>query len=149
MGFVATFSLICMVPGSWHFFCVVTSASHDLALAWHPVLSSSSPLLSSLFRRLHTHPTELIAFRSSAPGRDILLHWRYVAGRLQPTPRVSNTQPTGHSILWALLFGVAFYTAGLPTFFLSDAHLRPMPGFETIRWLTRSSLHIDNQARFM
>lgn len=53
------------------------------------------------------------------------------------------------SILWALLFGVAFYTAGLPTFFLSDAHLRPMPGFETIRWLTRSSLHMGNQARFM
>ena len=45
---------------------VVTSASHDLALAWHPVLSSSSPLLSSLFRRLHTHPIELITFRSSA-----------------------------------------------------------------------------------
>jgi hypothetical protein len=50
---------------------VVTSASHDLALAWHPVLSSSSPLLSSLFRRLHTHPTELFAFRSSAQGRDM------------------------------------------------------------------------------
>ncbi|PMD65014.1 uncharacterized protein K444DRAFT_211100 [Hyaloscypha bicolor E] len=79
----------------------------------------------------------------------LLLHWRYVAGRLQPTPRVPNTQPTRHSILWALLFGVAFYTAGLPTFFLSDAHLRPMPGFETIRWLTRSSLHMGNQARFM
>jgi hypothetical protein len=32
---------------------VVTSTSHDLALAWHPVLSSSSPL-SSLFRRTYT-----------------------------------------------------------------------------------------------
>jgi hypothetical protein len=40
---------------------VVTSASHDLALAWHPVLSSSSPLLSfsSLHRRTYTTQTEL------------------------------------------------------------------------------------------
>jgi hypothetical protein len=50
----------------------VTSASHDLALAWHPVLSSSFPLLSSLLSLdvyIHTQ-IELIAFRSSAPGRD-------------------------------------------------------------------------------
>jgi hypothetical protein len=50
----------------------VTSASHNLALAWHPVLSSSSPLLSSFLSLdvyIHTQ-TELIAFRSSAPGRD-------------------------------------------------------------------------------
>ena len=50
----------------------MTSASHDLALAWHPVLSSSSPLLSSfpsLDVYIHTQ-TELIAFRSSAQGRD-------------------------------------------------------------------------------
>jgi len=38
---------------------VVTSASHDLALAWHPVLSSSSPLSSfSPFRRYITYPIQ-------------------------------------------------------------------------------------------
>jgi hypothetical protein len=45
----------------------VTSASHDLALAWLPVSSSSSPLLSlSLFRRTYTTQTELFTqvFRS-------------------------------------------------------------------------------------
>jgi hypothetical protein len=37
----------------------VTSASHDLALAWHPVLSSSSPLsLSLLSLDVHTPPKQ-------------------------------------------------------------------------------------------
>jgi hypothetical protein len=51
---------------------VVTSASHDLALAWHPVLSSSSPLLSSLLSLdAHTHPKRAVyQTRSSAQGRD-------------------------------------------------------------------------------
>jgi hypothetical protein len=48
----------------------VTSASHDLALAWHPVLSSSSPLLSSfLSLDVTLHPnTELFTARFSALG---------------------------------------------------------------------------------
>ena len=48
---------------------VVTSASHDLALVWLPVSSSSSPLLSlSLFRRYITPNTELITARFSVLG---------------------------------------------------------------------------------
>jgi hypothetical protein len=78
----------------------------------------------------------------------LLLHWRYVAADHNPHQEVSNTQPTRHSILSALLFGVVFYIAGLPTFSLSDAHLRPVPGSETVRWLTLvatrrpSALHV-------
>jgi hypothetical protein len=49
----------------------VTSASHDLALAWHPVLSSSS-LLSSLYRRTYTPNTADSAPRTPATGRDRL-----------------------------------------------------------------------------
>jgi hypothetical protein len=97
MGFVAVFSLVCMVLGSWHFSCF----TGGMLLADH-----------------------------------------------NPHQEVSNTQPTRHSILCALLFGVAFYIAGLPTFSLSDAHLRPVPGSETVRWLTLvatrrpSALHV-------
>jgi hypothetical protein len=48
---------------------VVTSASHDLALAWHPVLSSSFPLLSSFLSLdvLHTHPIQLILLPEHQP----------------------------------------------------------------------------------
>jgi hypothetical protein len=48
----------------------VTSASHDSALAWHPVLSSSSSLLSSLDRRTYTPNTADSAPRTPATGRD-------------------------------------------------------------------------------
>jgi hypothetical protein len=63
--------LLGFVDESREFFAgVVTSASHDLALAWHPVLSSSSPLLlSSLFRRTYTPK------KSTRPGlqpRDVI-----------------------------------------------------------------------------
>jgi hypothetical protein len=52
--------------------CVVTSASHDLALAWHPVLSSSSPL-SSLHRRFtYTPNTADSVTRTPATGRDTM-----------------------------------------------------------------------------
>jgi hypothetical protein len=50
---------------------VVTSASHDLALAWHPVLSSSSPLLSSLFRR-YIHTQKELFTRSGLQPRDVI-----------------------------------------------------------------------------
>jgi isopenicillin N synthase-like dioxygenase len=46
---------------------VVTSASHDLALAWHPVLSSSSPL-SSLFRRTYTPKKSCLPDQVFSPG---------------------------------------------------------------------------------
>jgi hypothetical protein len=57
MGFVAVFSLICTVLGSWHFSCF----TGGMLLAEH-----------------------------------------------NPHQEVSNTQPTRHSIIWALLFGIAF-----------------------------------------
>jgi hypothetical protein len=50
---------------------VVTSASHDLALAWHPVLSSSSPLLSSLFRR-YIHTQKELFTRPGLQPRDVI-----------------------------------------------------------------------------
>ncbi|PMD43501.1 hypothetical protein L207DRAFT_423857 [Hyaloscypha variabilis F] len=56
--------------------------------------------------------------------------------------------PPKHGIHWVALFAAAFYVAGLPTFALGDAHLKPMPGFETVRWLTPSWLHMEDHARF-
>jgi hypothetical protein len=51
---------------------VVTSASHDLALAWHTLYLARAPRSSllSLDVTLHTPSTGLISFRSSVTGRD-------------------------------------------------------------------------------
>jgi len=51
---------------------VVTSASHDLALARHPVLSLELPAPPSILSldTLHTHPTEL--FLSGHQPRDVI-----------------------------------------------------------------------------
>ncbi|KAN0108784.1 Acyltransferase 3 [Hyaloscypha variabilis] len=61
----------------------------------------------------------------------------------------SNTQTTKYSLLWTLLFLVAFYVAGLPYFTYAGAPSMSMPGYETLRWLTPSFLYMDDQARFM
>ncbi|KAE9374627.1 hypothetical protein N431DRAFT_336301 [Stipitochalara longipes BDJ] len=61
----------------------------------------------------------------------------------------TSKQPPKHGIIWVILFAVAFYVAGLPTFTLGDASLKPIPGFETVRWLTPSWLRMEDQARFM
>lgn len=60
-----------------------------------------------------------------------------------------NKQQEKHEIFWTLLFGLAFYVAGLPTFALGDAESKPMPGFEMIRKLTPLWLRLDDHARFM
>jgi peptidoglycan/LPS O-acetylase OafA/YrhL len=60
----------------------------------------------------------------------------------------ATSSPPGpkHNMLWTAVFALAFYTAGLPTFALSDANLKPMPGFEIIRSLTPMWLHLDLSA---
>lgn len=63
----------------------------------------------------------------------------------------TSTSPPGpkHTMLWTAVFAFAFYTAGLPTFALSDANLKPMPGFETMRSLTPMWLRLEDHAWFM
>jgi hypothetical protein len=77
----------------------VTSASHDLALAWHPVLSSSSPLLSSFLSLdvLHTHPIQLILLPEHQP-RDVINAVRWCLG-------LSNRERKGLVSSWRVKMG--------------------------------------------
>jgi peptidoglycan/LPS O-acetylase OafA/YrhL len=71
---------------------------------------------------------------------DYNLHQESATSTSSPGPK--------HRIFWTAVLALSFYTAGLPTFALSDANLKPMPGFETIRSLTPTWLHLEDHARF-
>ena len=63
---------------------VVTSASHDLALAWHPVLSSSSPLLSSLLSLdVYIHTQKELFTRPGLQPRDVIVSESFSASIYQ------------------------------------------------------------------
>lgn len=72
---------------------------------------------------------------------DYNLHRESATSTSSPGPK--------HNMLWTAVSALAFYTAGLPTFALSDANFKPMPGFETIRSLTPMWLRLEDHARFM
>ncbi|KAG9245461.1 acyltransferase 3 [Calycina marina] len=52
------------------------------------------------------------------------------------------------SLFWSVIFGLSFYTAGLPTMVYSDAKLKPMPGFALLRSTTPMSLNMEDHSRF-
>lgn len=57
-------------------------------------------------------------------------------------------KPSKHSLIWAAVFAMAFYTAGFPTLITDGAKVKPMPGFETLRKLTPTRLNMQDHARF-
>ena len=64
------------------------------------------------------------------------------------TSITTNPPPEKHGLIWTAIFASAFYLAGFPTLKLPDAMLKPMPGFEIFRWLTPTSLNMEDHSRF-
>jgi peptidoglycan/LPS O-acetylase OafA/YrhL len=59
-----------------------------------------------------------------------------------------RTPPARHSMLWNVVFAIAFYVAGFPTLTYPESRVNPMPGFETLRSLIPMSLNMEDHARW-
>lgn len=53
-----------------------------------------------------------------------------------------------HGVIWATLFAIAFYVAGLPSLGSPIARMQPMPGFEILHALTPVNLRMEDHSRF-
>lgn len=69
-------------------------------------------------------------------------------GQEEESSTTASLKSARYEKLWIAVLAVAFYVAGLPTLGNGDAKVNPMPGFETLRALTPTSLTMDDHARF-
>ncbi|CZT11377.1 uncharacterized protein RAG0_15550 [Rhynchosporium agropyri] len=57
-------------------------------------------------------------------------------------------QASRYSILWKVIFGMAFYVAGFPTLSYKQAHTLPMPGYQFLLSSTPMSLNMEDHSRW-
>jgi len=61
---------------------------------------------------------------------------------------VISFKPRRREVVWMTIFAAAFYLAGFPSLLDPAVKLKPMPGYETIRWLIPTSLNLTNPSWF-